>query len=661
MYETSAGMNWTRSEGWLGDGALEDWFGVEADSLGRVIALDLSSNGLAGRVPTALARLTRMATLKIDDNAGLAGPLPLSLRELSLEEFDYASTGLCTPSDPSFGEWLGSISAHEGTGRECAPLSDREILSVLAENWGSDPWVGAGSGVRGDRYGRVISLSLSRKNLRGPIPPELAGLTSLNTLVLDSNSLNGPIPPELGKLSNLEVLVLGSNNLSGPIPPELGKLSSLEVLILGSNDLTGPIPSELGDLSNLNTLWLGSNNLTGPIPPELGNLSSLGDLVLWRNGMTGPIPPELGELSTLSWLGLSSNDLTGTIPPQLGDLPNLRALLLDRNDLTGSIPAALGNLSNLETLGLRANGLTGPIPSELGRLTSLRLLDLGGNDLAGSIPPELGSLGQLVALHAAGNQLSGSVPPELGGLIGLRSLQLGSNARMSGALPASLTALDQLDELLLSGTGLCAPADTGFQVWLSQVRLTRVRDCRPDAGSAAYLTQAVQSLAYPVPLVAGREALLRVFVTAPGGRARLSRRPARSSLWTARRPTQSTSRVRVPRFPGPSTKPSVRLRSRSMSRFQARRSSRGWRWSSRSTRPTRWMPHRASGRGFPRRVGWRCVSRRCPRWTSHSSRSCGRTAPIRRLWPLPEPWPRTHRGTRCWGISVRCSPWPIFE
>ncbi len=550
LYETAGGVNWTRSDEWLGDGALEDWHGVAADSLGRVTALRLSSNRLAGRIPTALGQLTRMASLKIDDNPGLAGPLPLSFRELSLDEFGYESTGLCAPPDPSFGEWLRSISSHQGTGRECSPLSDREILSILyhaadginwveAEDWASDRWIGGWSGVRIDNFGRVTSVSLSRNNLSGPIPPELGGLTSLNTLVLDSNDLTGPIPPELGKLSNLQVLVLGSNDLTGPIPPELGDLSSLEVLILRANDLSGQIPAELGQLSNLNTLWLGSNNLSGPIPPELGSLSSLGDLLLWQNGLSGPIPPALGELSSLNVLGLSLNDLTGTIPPQLGTLPDLRVLLLDRNDLTGPIPVELGNLSGLETLvlsendlagpippqlgnlsglgtlDLEANRLTGSIPPELGSLTSLRRLDLGGNDLTGSIPPELGSLGQLVALRAVGNQLSGAVPPELGGLTSLGSLHLSNNVLMSGDLPANLTALAQLEELLLSGTDLCAPAEAGFQAWLSKVGLTRVRDCGAGAGAAAYLTQAVQSLAYPVPLVAGKAALLRVFVTAP--------------------------------------------------------------------------------------------------------------------------------------------------
>ena len=85
---------------------------------------------------------------------------------------------------------------------------------------------------------------------------------------------------------------------------------------------------------------------------------------------------------------------------------------------------------------------------------------------------------------------------------------------MSGALPSGLTALTALDELLMTGTALCAPTDADFQEWLSDVQLVRVRPCGAGTVSSAYLTQAVQSTAFPVPLVAGRDALLRVFVTA---------------------------------------------------------------------------------------------------------------------------------------------------
>ncbi|WP_419935278.1 M66 family metalloprotease [Candidatus Palauibacter sp.] len=68
--------------------------------------------------------------------------------------------------------------------------------------------------------------------------------------------------------------------------------------------------------------------------------------------------------------------------------------------------------------------------------------------------------------------------------------------------------------LLTGGTRLCAPSDPGFQAWLTGIYKRRVAPCVERDLLAAYLAQAVQSRELPVPLVAGRRALLRVFPTA---------------------------------------------------------------------------------------------------------------------------------------------------
>ena len=47
--------------------------------------------------------------------------------------------------------------------------------------------------------------------------------------------------------------------------------------------------------------------------------------------------------------------------------------------------------------------------------------------------------------------------------------------------------------------------------WFTNIYLRRLANCGID-GSRAYLVQAVQNLEHPVPLVADRSALLRVFV-----------------------------------------------------------------------------------------------------------------------------------------------------
>ena len=95
-----------------------------------------------------------------------------------------------------------------------------------------------------------------------------------------------------------------------------------------------------------------------------------------------------------------------------------------------------------------------------------------------------------------------------------RSLSFTNNPGLSGALPARLTDLRRLERLLAGGTDLCAPQDSGFQAWLQTVHKWWISSCASTSASMVYLTQAVQSREYPVPLVAGDKALLRVFVTA---------------------------------------------------------------------------------------------------------------------------------------------------
>ena len=331
-------------------------------------------------------------------------------------------------------------------------------------NWLTDAPLGEWHGVATDTSGRVVEVRLTSNGLSGRIPPEIGGLTSLRTLAIKYNpDLGGSIPPQLGSLSNLTLLTLNGNGLSGAIPPELGKLSSLELLNLTQNRLTGSIPPELGELPRLGQLYLGTNGLTGEIPAELGNLP-LFYLALEENRLTGEIPSGLSQADRLEQLELGSNQLSGSIPSTLGSLSSLRRLTLSDNGLTGSLPPALGALERLEKLDLSANEIAGNLPAEFSRMAALRVLDVSGNEA------------------------------------------------MSGALPNELTAL-RLNRFRIGGTGLCVPRDNEFRAWLLAIPDPYAALC-PAGSAAAYLTQAVQSLDFPVSLVAGEDALLRVFVTA---------------------------------------------------------------------------------------------------------------------------------------------------
>ena len=180
----------------------------------------LSRNGLKGRLPPELGKLTALQALYVVDNE-LSGRIPPELGRLS--QLQVLSLG--------DNELSGSIPAELG------------------------------------RLQNLTVLNLGVNRLSGPIPAALGNLVNLERLVLEHNSLRGGIPRELGALHRLQKLKLEGNNLSGALPGELGRLSRLEWLMLAGNRLTGKVPNSLGNLKNLTRLELGGGNrLTGCLP-----------------------------------------------------------------------------------------------------------------------------------------------------------------------------------------------------------------------------------------------------------------------------------------------------------------------------------------------------------------------------------------------------------
>lgn len=78
-------------------------------------------------------RLVQVTELRVASNPSLSGRLPLSLANLSLKTLHYTGTGLCPPAETTFRNWLNTVASHDGTGAECAPPSDREVLELLYE------------------------------------------------------------------------------------------------------------------------------------------------------------------------------------------------------------------------------------------------------------------------------------------------------------------------------------------------------------------------------------------------------------------------------------------------------------------------------------------------------------------------------------------------
>ena len=487
FYEQTDGPNWEWDTNWLTDAPLDTWAGIDTNEFDRVTRLRFRSGQINGALPSEIGELSELRHLEIASR-NLIGEIPAALGSLANLEYLLLGSRLTGIIPPELGN-----------------LANLESLVLSGSLTGEIP-------AELGKLDRLESLDLG-DSLTGSIPPELGNLASLEYLELGRNRLTGSIPAALGNLQALKELRLGSNLLTG-IPPALGKLASLEVLELYDNSLTGVIPGELGDLRALKLLWLRNNELTGEIPGELGKLAKLERLHLDWNRLVGPIPAELGNLDNLKRLHLDHNRLTGTVPSELGKLPNLTRLQLNENSLTGGIPRELGGLNELTRLWLRGNELTGEIPPELGNLTNLKQLHLGRNGLTGPIPPELGNLTDLEALYLYENGLTGGVPQELASLTKLWVMSFRKNPGLSGAFPSGFVSLRELVRFYSDDTDLCAPRDAAFLAWLNSVPSQRVKLCGP-TDLSVYLTQAIQSNEFPVPLVAGREALLRVFVTAP--------------------------------------------------------------------------------------------------------------------------------------------------
>lgn len=406
LYNNTDGDNWTDNTNWNSEEPLSNWFGVQVNSDGCVLNLELPNNGLAGQVPENLWKAINLKRLDLSGNS-IVGSLSPTIKNLTaLEELNVENNILS-----------GSI-----------PLQLDSITSL-------------------------VSLNLSENRFTGNIPeiPTEGNLANLQILDLSGNDLEGEIPASLGSLSSLKYLNLSSNNpgLSGSIPAEFGNLLSLDTLDLSNNTLTGAIPGQLTNLINLKTLRL-SNNGIDQIPESIQELSSLRFLYLDGNAIT-EIPKELGSLFSLRELSLSNNQLAGAVPEPVWSLLSLEYLALNGNQLDGELSTLIGRLDKLKYLHLGSNGFTGAIPNEIGDLNRLEFLSLADNSFTSSLPDAFSNLVNLKTLLVNDNTFAGE---GIGGAIPL----------------AFTTTLNLLETFDFRNTNVCEPVgnDT-YTTWKSNI------------------------------------------------------------------------------------------------------------------------------------------------------------------------------------------------
>ena len=361
-------------------------------------------------------------------------------------------------------------------------------------------------------------------NLGGKIPTELALLSKLTRLDLQTNQLTGTISPVLFEnMPDLESINFLHNGLVGALPASLGMLTRLQSVVLSSNKLTGSIPSSwrglgntlrllaldnnrlatsvvesasgdnswmvMNDLTNLRALYIQQNDFridldeTEFLPALMPNLVHLDAS---HNHLEGRLPRHLLISNRLEVLDLHSNNIQGTVfsseinndddssssssSSKTNNASNtndrqfaypLQVLSLQHNQLTGTIhPSVLGQRASLQHLDLSSNRLTGTMPS-VGSLTDLQHLFLGQNDWeAGIIPDTLQYLHKLRYLSLRNTSRTGGVPLWVGRSFRKMILLDLGDNSLDGTIPTELASMPYLSLLFLDNNHLTGQIKT---------------------------------------------------------------------------------------------------------------------------------------------------------------------------------------------------------
>mmetsp|Transcript_28743 Transcript_28743/g.61699 ORF Transcript_28743/g.61699 Transcript_28743/m.61699 type:complete len:546 (-) Transcript_28743:220-1857(-) len=269
---------WYSSRGWLGsaEDVCSNWHGLTCNQQGRILKIELDTNGLTGAFPpeTALLHET-LNTIDLYNNMvhNVGDEGNSFLGELTNLEYLYLGT-------TSF-EYDGIPSA---IGK----------LTALKE--------------------LDVSYSLYFGSLNGET---FSNLSNLRYLVMDGNAYNTSLPSELAQLPELEYLYAGFSFLEGGIDFVSSMEKIVELWVDDNPGLKGTIPSTIGNLKNLASLSASNCALIGTIPTEIGGITNMVQMWLNDNNLSGEVPSEIANLVTMKILHVQDNNLKGDMPSNI--------------------------------------------------------------------------------------------------------------------------------------------------------------------------------------------------------------------------------------------------------------------------------------------------------------------------------------------------------
>ena len=203
LYDSTEGDLWRNDDNWsnatdtMPDAqTLDSWYGVTVDmQAGRVSELRLDDNGLNGKLPPQIGKLTHLKYLSLRNNH-LNGEIPSEISKLTHLKYLSLWNNLLDGDIPA----------------EIWTLTELKVLNI------------------GDN-----------SELGGIIPPEVGNLTGLDTLIVNWGKVSGGLPEEIGNLTNLRLLEIQQNQLIGKLPLSMTSMSQLAHLNYEGQELCAPL------------------------------------------------------------------------------------------------------------------------------------------------------------------------------------------------------------------------------------------------------------------------------------------------------------------------------------------------------------------------------------------------------------------------------------
>ncbi|CAB9517251.1 Leucine Rich Repeat [Seminavis robusta] len=306
---------------------------TEMANMASLESLTINENGLTGTIPSALCALPSLTTIRLDC-LKLVAPVACDGIGVICDDADDDAAAPATPAPAPVANTPTAATAFPTTNTlvlgvpefSLAALQDASSPQFAANAWLAGwteyfvpecEWGDTGDPNECNAQGEITTLSVEFVDefVGIAMPPELALLSSLEKLVVESNSnlvadVSAMLPAQLVHLP-LSVIFMENNAMTGTLPSQLFGMSGLTNLRLNGNQISGPIPSEISSLQELRFLSLFNNPLTGEIPSELGLMTNLVSIVLDQTLMSGTVPHEVCDLP----LQLLDIDCTMIEPP----------------------------------------------------------------------------------------------------------------------------------------------------------------------------------------------------------------------------------------------------------------------------------------------------------------------------------------------------------